>query len=73
MTQRDFLLKTGLEYRLKTLLQNANMDNSQAENLTQCFNTLVDTDKMGQRFKFFTMLPENAKKILEKAPVVGFS
>lgn len=70
-TQRDFLLKTGLEYRLKALKENIR-DKKDIEHLTGCFNFLVDKDKMGERFKFFGLFPETAKKIYDKFPVVGF-
>lgn len=73
VTQRDFLLKIGLEYRLKALIQNVKDDRKQVDNLTECFNILVDKKKMGERFKFFALLPETTKKILEKVPVVGFT
>ncbi|XP_018568373.1 protein arginine methyltransferase NDUFAF7, mitochondrial [Anoplophora glabripennis] len=71
-TQKNFLLKTGLEYRFKALARNIE-DKDQLENLTECYNFLVDEEKMGERFKFCALFPETARKILNKAAVVGFS
>lgn len=71
-TQRNFLLKTGLEYRFKALAKNVE-DKQQLENLSECYNFLIDEEKMGERFKFFALFPETARKILNKASVVGFS
>ncbi|KAJ8913697.1 hypothetical protein NQ315_007414 [Exocentrus adspersus] len=71
-TQKNFLLKTGLEYRFKSLAKNIE-DKQQLENLTECYNFLVDDDKMGERFKFCALFPETARKILNKVSVVGFS
>lgn len=72
VTQRDFLLKTGLEYRFKSLARNIT-DEKNLENLTMCYKALTDKDKMGERFKFCALFPETMKKILKKCPVVGFS
>ncbi|KAJ8964974.1 hypothetical protein NQ314_004491 [Rhamnusium bicolor] len=70
-TQRNFLLKTGLPYRFKTLAKNTK--DKHLENLTECYKFLTDEDKMGERFKFCALFPETIKKILNKCPVVGFT
>ncbi|KAJ8957978.1 hypothetical protein NQ318_001979 [Aromia moschata] len=71
-TQKNFLLKTGLEYRFKSLAQNIK-NKKQLENLKECFKFLTDEDKMGERFKFCALFPETVKKILDRYPVIGFS
>ncbi|CAH1163322.1 unnamed protein product [Phaedon cochleariae] len=71
-TQRDFLLKTGLEFRFRALKENIT-DKKHLENLSECFRILTDKDKMGERFKFFSLFPETMKRILDKCPVVGFT
>ncbi|KAG5900076.1 hypothetical protein JTB14_016048 [Gonioctena quinquepunctata] len=70
--QRDFLLKTGLEYRFKALKDQVK-DKKHLDGLTECFKILTDKDKMGERFKFCALFPETMKKILDKCPVIGFN
>lgn len=70
--QRSFLHRIGIEYRVNALTANM-QDKKQIDNLKQCYHFLTDESKMGERFKFCTLLPATLKKILEKYPVVGFT
>ncbi|KAH1018714.1 protein arginine methyltransferase NDUFAF7 homolog, mitochondrial [Dendroctonus ponderosae] len=70
--QRSFLHRIGIEYRVNALTANM-QDKKQIDNLKQCYNFLTDESKMGERFKFCTLLPSTLKKILDKYPVVGFT
>lgn len=72
ITQREFLLKTGLDVRVQRLKQTIT-DQKQLDNITECYKSLTDTDKMGERFKFFALIPETMKPILDVYPMVGFS
>lgn len=71
-TQREFLLRIGLEHRFKSLSENAK-NKIHLENLQTSYNMLVDSDKMGERFKFFALFPDTLKNFLKMYPVVGFS
>nr|CAH7722977.1 unnamed protein product [Callosobruchus chinensis] len=71
VTQREFLLETGLQYRFD-MLKNTIKDGKRLSNLTDCYNYLIDNDKMGERFKFLAVFPAVMKKIFERCPVVGF-
>jgi NADH dehydrogenase [ubiquinone] 1 alpha subcomplex assembly factor 7 len=70
ITQRDFLLKMGIEHRYKALEANAKPE--QLEGLKYGFRMMTDKDQMGERFKFLALVPSVLEKILEKYPVVGF-
>lgn len=70
ITQRDFLLKMGIEQRVNKLKENA--DDKQKEAIDFGYKMMVDEDKMGTRFKLLSLLPATLGKILEKYPVVGF-
>ncbi|KAL1502587.1 hypothetical protein ABEB36_007710 [Hypothenemus hampei] len=69
--QRSFLLRIGIEYRVKALVENMK-DEKQIENLKHCYDFLTNESKMGDRFKFCAMFPSTIKKILDKYPVIGF-
>ncbi|XP_050505706.1 protein arginine methyltransferase NDUFAF7, mitochondrial isoform X2 [Diabrotica virgifera virgifera] len=71
-TQREFLLQTGLEFRFKVLKDKIN-DEKNIINLNESYKTLIDEDKMGERFKFMALFPETMKIIFEHYPVIGFS
>ncbi|CAH0549622.1 unnamed protein product [Brassicogethes aeneus] len=71
ISQREFLLKVGLECRFKNLLGSLT-DKEHIRNLTASYEMLTRDDKMGKRFKFFAIFPETLRKILDKFPVVGF-
>jgi NADH dehydrogenase [ubiquinone] 1 alpha subcomplex assembly factor 7 len=70
ITQRDFLLKMGIEHRYKALEANAKPE--QLEGLKYGYQMMTDKDQMGERFKFLALVPSVLEKILEKYPVVGF-
>ncbi|XP_050302688.1 protein arginine methyltransferase NDUFAF7, mitochondrial [Anthonomus grandis grandis] len=72
VTQKKFLHKIGIEYRVGALMKNMT-DKKQIENLQECYNFLTDESKMGERFKFCTLMPTSLKKIIDKYPIVGFS
>ncbi|CAG9857686.1 unnamed protein product [Phyllotreta striolata] len=72
VTQRDFLLRTGLDVRVDSLKQTLK-DAEQLENIDKCFDYLTNNSKMGERFKFMAILPETMKPILDVHPVVGFT
>ncbi|CAG9834649.1 unnamed protein product [Diabrotica balteata] len=72
ITQREFLLQTGLDFRFKVLKDKIS-DRKNIIDLNECYKTLIDIDKMGERFKFMALFPETMKIILERCPVIGFS
>ncbi|XP_066281071.1 protein arginine methyltransferase NDUFAF7, mitochondrial-like [Branchiostoma lanceolatum] len=53
MTQREFLENMGIELRLQVLQRNA--DKSQRKDLLSGYDMLTNPDKMGDRFKFFSI------------------
>ncbi|KAK7791807.1 hypothetical protein R5R35_005113 [Gryllus longicercus] len=68
--QGEFLERMGIKLRLNVLLEQCN-DNEKTR-LRSSYNMLVDSDKMGKRFKFFAMFPAVLKEHLDKFPVAGF-
>lgn len=70
VTQRDFLLRMGIEHRVKKLLENCKEEYK--EGLELSYRTITDEDKMGARFKFVCAVPGTVKEIVDKYPVVGF-
>lgn len=70
ITQRDFLLKMGIEHRFKALKENARPE--QLEGLQFGYKMMTESDQMGERFKFLALLPAVLEKMLEKYPVAGF-
>ncbi|KAK9876315.1 hypothetical protein WA026_012614 [Henosepilachna vigintioctopunctata] len=71
VTQRDFLMKMGIDHRYNALEKNASKE--QLEALKFSYSIMVDEKHMGKRFKFMSLLPATMKNILDKYPVVGFS
>ncbi|KRT81725.1 hypothetical protein AMK59_6275 [Oryctes borbonicus] len=69
-SQRDFLLRMGIEHRVKNLGEAANEE--QMKSIRFGFDMMTDPAKMGTRFKFLSLLPSVLKDILQKVPVVGF-
>ncbi|XP_070578086.1 protein arginine methyltransferase NDUFAF7, mitochondrial-like isoform X2 [Ptychodera flava] len=57
ISQRVFLKNMGIDYRLQALIQNAN--ESQRKDLISGYRMLTDSDQMGNRFKFFAVLPKS--------------
>ncbi|GFG40096.1 hypothetical protein Cfor_10983 [Coptotermes formosanus] len=70
VTQRDFLKRMGIDVRLQILLQNC--DEKQKQNLLFGYHMMVDEDKMGERFKLFSLFPSVLKEHLVRFPVSGF-
>ncbi|KAM4772873.1 protein arginine methyltransferase NDUFAF7, mitochondrial [Rhinophrynus dorsalis] len=78
ITQQEFLKNMGIDIRLKVLLENSK-DVTVKQHLTQSYNMLMNPAQMGERFKFFSVLPHsrlenkesNAK--VKVQPVAGFS
>jgi len=52
------------------LLQNC--DEKQKQNLLFGYHMMVDEDKMGERFKLFSLFPSVLKEHLVRFPVSGF-
>ncbi|XP_023709440.1 protein arginine methyltransferase NDUFAF7, mitochondrial isoform X2 [Cryptotermes secundus] len=71
VTQRHFLKQMGIDMRLQILLQNCG--EKQKENLLLGYHMMVDEDKMGERFKLFSLFPSVLKDHLERFPVSGFA
>lgn len=59
VTQQQFLYNMGMVVRLKKLLDNAKPENR--KDLVSGFEMLINPDKMGEKFKFFAMLPKKDK------------
>ncbi|KAJ8309164.1 hypothetical protein KUTeg_014038 [Tegillarca granosa] len=59
VTQQQFLYNMGMIVRLKKLLDNAKPENR--KDLVSGFEMLINPDKMGEKFKFFAMLPKKDK------------
>lgn len=72
ISQRDFLLNMGIEHRFKILEANAESE-TQLEGLKYGYRMMTESDQMGERFKFLSILPGVVKKIIEKVPVSGFN
>lgn len=60
----------GIEFRLQELKKKANK--TQIEGLQFSYDMLTNPAKMGERFKFFCMIPAVLRKIVDKHPVTGF-
>jgi hypothetical protein len=58
-------------YLFQSLLQNC--DEKQKENLLFSYHMMMDEDKMGERFKLFSLFPSVLKDHLERFPVSGFA
>ncbi|KAM7364230.1 protein arginine methyltransferase NDUFAF7 homolog, mitochondrial [Cochliomyia hominivorax] len=68
--QRLFLQRMQGEIRLERLLKNALPENRPM--IKSAYEMLTQPDKMGSRFKFFSMFPAILKDHLNKFPVNGF-
>lgn len=60
----------GIEHRFKKLQETAS--DKQKESLQFGYRMMTDDDQMGQRFKFFALLPSVLKDLLQKYPPAGF-
>ncbi|XP_069076796.1 protein arginine methyltransferase NDUFAF7, mitochondrial isoform X2 [Pleurodeles waltl] len=83
ISQQEFLTNMGIDIRLQALLVNSK-DSATKKELLSGYDMLVNPHKMGERFKFFALLPEErlfpsvkqAKTDKSKPaplPVAGFS
>lgn len=72
ISQKDFLFNMGIEHRFKALEENAKSD-KEREGLKYGFKMMTESDQMGERFKFLSILPGVLKQILDKFPVAGFN
>lgn len=70
VTQGDFLKSLGIEVRLQMLLKKAN--ESEREYLINAYNFMVNTEHMGERYKFFSLFPYSQKSFFKTNPVIGF-
>ena len=69
VSQKTFLHSLGIDVRYKKLSENVSTDKS---DLKAAYHVLTDEDKMGERFKFFSIFPKTMKPIHEKYPPIGF-
>ncbi|XP_071752889.2 protein arginine methyltransferase NDUFAF7, mitochondrial isoform X1 [Centroberyx gerrardi] len=85
VSQSDFLKNMGIDARLQVLLRNCS-DPSSRQQLVQGFDLLTDPRKMGERFRFFSLLHHSRlakpktpqglkmeKKSPAPLPVAGFT
>ncbi|MGH0166698.1 UNVERIFIED_CONTAM: hypothetical protein FKN15_050991 [Acipenser sinensis] len=83
ITQQQFLRNMGIDVRLQVLLRSCT-DSSTRKQLVQGFDMMMNPEKMGERFKFFALVPHSriavqtrGKKAEQKGgaapPVPGFS
>lgn len=70
MTQANFLKNLGIDVRLQMLLKNATKE--EREHLESGYRMIMDSDKMGTRFKVLSLFPSIVKDILQKVSVAGF-
>ena len=69
VSQKTFLHSLGIDVRYKKLSEHVSTDKS---DLKAAYHVLTDEDKMGERFKFFSIFPKTMKPIHEKYPPIGF-
>ena len=63
----------GIEVRKNQLLKH-NSQNEEIKKEIECScSFLTDDDKMGQRFKFFSIFPSTMRPIHQNFPPVGFN
>ncbi|XP_048391421.1 protein arginine methyltransferase NDUFAF7, mitochondrial isoform X2 [Stegostoma tigrinum] len=80
--QHEFLKNMGIDVRLQVLLRNAS-DPATHTDLIDSYDVIMNPEKMGNRFKFFVLLPcnrlissqdtKNMKRGPMTSPVAGFS
>ncbi|XP_069625572.1 protein arginine methyltransferase NDUFAF7, mitochondrial isoform X3 [Ranitomeya imitator] len=74
--QQEFLKNMGIDVRMKVLLEN-NKDVTTRQHLIRSYDVLMNPCKMGQRFKFFSLLPhsrlERSSSTVDIHPVAGFT
>lgn len=70
--QQEFLDRMGGKVRLEKLQENAESENK-VKLLQRSYDMLTNPDKMGTRFKFFSIFPSVLEEHLKKFPVSGFN
>ncbi|KAM8945565.1 protein arginine methyltransferase NDUFAF7, mitochondrial [Pelodytes ibericus] len=61
ITQQEFLKNMGIDIRLKVLLENTK-DEATQNQLKRSYDFLMNPEKMGARFKFFSLFPHHRLK-----------
>lgn len=69
--QGTFIRRMGGDVRLEVLIDNATEE--QKKSLKSGYDMLISNEKMGKRFKFFSIFPSVLKDHLAMYPVTGFS
>ncbi|KAM4043288.1 protein arginine methyltransferase NDUFAF7, mitochondrial [Anomaloglossus baeobatrachus] len=76
--QQEFLKNMGIDLRMKVLLEN-NKDVTTQQHLIQSYDVLMNPCKMGQRFKFFSLISHSrmerssTSSTADIHPVAGFT
>ncbi|XP_073527545.1 protein arginine methyltransferase NDUFAF7, mitochondrial isoform X4 [Phyllobates terribilis] len=75
--QQEFLKNMGIDLRMKVLLEN-NKDVTTQQHLIRSYDVLMNPCKMGQRFKFFSLIPHSRlersrSSTVDILPVAGFT
>ncbi|XP_068087920.1 protein arginine methyltransferase NDUFAF7, mitochondrial [Hyperolius riggenbachi] len=74
ITQHDFLRNMGIDLRLKILLEHAR-DAATQQHLIKSYDVLMNPNKMGERFKFFSLFPHDRLESPKdkQYPIAGFT
>nr|DBA26806.1 TPA: hypothetical protein GDO54_011016 [Pyxicephalus adspersus] len=74
ITQSEFLRNMGIDLRLKVLLENAK-DATTQQHLIKSYDVLMNPNKMGKRFQFFSLFPHSRLEQTSnvKYPIAGFT
>ncbi|GFT28628.1 protein arginine methyltransferase NDUFAF7, mitochondrial [Nephila pilipes] len=70
VTQASFLKNMGIDARLQILKLNTNAESQKS--LETGYDMLMNSNQMGERFKFLALFPEVLKDFLKKYPPSGF-
>ena len=70
VSQREFLLSLGIDIRYKRLSEACSEKDKR--DLYSAYQTLIDPDKMGTRFQFFSIFPKTMLPIHHQYPPAGF-
>ncbi|XP_040577121.1 protein arginine methyltransferase NDUFAF7, mitochondrial [Lepeophtheirus salmonis] len=68
--QSEVLEALGIRIRMEKLASSSN--EKAASIIEENYKTLTDSDKMGDKFKFFSIFPRTMEEILRQYPPVGF-
>ncbi|TRY84470.1 hypothetical protein DNTS_035824, partial [Danionella cerebrum] len=75
ITQQSFLKNMGIDFRMQVLLRNCTDDSTRTQ-LIHSYDMLMNPEKMGHRFQFFTVLNTSRLTPCEEkpvSPVAGFT